>query len=181
MHLKPISNETELYQFEEYMITVYGAEQESYTTNLQWWRSYPTGCLLLKDEDAIVGSFNLLPLSAEQYQLLVSGKIKERDLEALPLKKDEQCQYWHVLNIHLLEKYRDGDTFRFLLDELEKIVEKSGNFPEQISVTGLILSPDGQKFFQRLGCQQLLTAEQTQDGLPLFAGALQKPYFYRIQ
>jgi hypothetical protein len=176
MILRAINNESELKQFQKYMISVYGEDQEPYNVTLDWWKNYPRGYLALFRGHKIIGSFSILPLSKLEYEILCSGYKKERELKTLKLG-DEKCSYWHISNIHLTDELRVNNYIQYFMDQIKSILLASGNFPNQIYVSALIFSEDGMKFFTRLGFKMSRKSEQMPDYMPLYTAKLLYPFF----
>jgi hypothetical protein len=176
MILRTIKNEQELQRFQDYMVTVYGDDQEPYEVTHQWWRNYSDGFLVLFDKNRIVGSFSILPLSYAEHEKLCASTIRERELTTRVLS-NKICKYWHLSNIHLTEYLRDSGYIKTFMEQVSAHLQGTGNFPHEISVTALIFSEDGRKFFERLNFEKVKDAKETPDHMPLYTTTLKEPFF----
>ncbi len=84
-----------------------------------WWERYEFGSRILVDEDnCILASIGIYPISSTQYRSFVNGQIPESDLLPVPLHK---CQsrpqsYWYASGIVIAEEIRGwGGPLRTLL------------------------------------------------------------------
>lgn len=72
----------------------YGDSNLEFDRFEQWWKTYDRGLPVVRYDDEVVAAFGLWGIDREQSRLLLSGKIREQELNPLPCHTPTPFWYW---------------------------------------------------------------------------------------
>ncbi|HEY0076279.1 MAG TPA: hypothetical protein VGB77_19425, partial [Abditibacteriaceae bacterium] len=128
-----------------------------YARVCQWHARYASGILCLEHEEQIIGALGLWPLTQIAYEALVTGKLREEDIEAHYLSipgTDQTLAWWYVADIILLPQYRGTRTAGILLHQALSLWFRDAPLADLVHLAALAYSIQGKSLLQKLGFQR---------------------------
>ncbi|MCA0236525.1 MAG: GNAT family N-acetyltransferase [Bacteroidetes bacterium] len=146
--------------------------KSSVPTDLQhsWWLKQPGGIIALKENQVTIGAVSFWDISKKCFELLMHGKIKEREISADDLTV-ENSGYLYISEAAIKDDYRNKKlSFLLLRKTILSIEEKFKQLKgkRNLQILALGFSSEGEIILRKLGFQKILDATQTADNQPLF-------------
>lgn len=152
----------------------YGEDAVPVHTIRRWHKHNPTGFFIVKTPEAKkVGHLDILPLRPEVLQLLLEGKIQERDLSEAALyapSEREMIKDLYVESIIVLTDHPSRSAaIHVVLSEFDSLVSHICEPAKVESVYAIAATPEGDKFMRQLGFEQVRAGSERLDEHPFFA------------
>ena len=148
----------------------------------RWVDICPESITLILADGEIAGAFGLLAISEEQTRQFIAGKLKESEFECLP-GTIENHRFWYWSGIVLANKYRlsRSSPLRKLLSWGIDCWLTSDRLAQKAFVYSSPCSQDGQNLLDRFKFEQIKSAAEMADGIPLYVRQIINPQEMRSE
>ena len=148
----------------------------------RWVNTCPESITLILADGEIAGAFGLLAISEEQIRQFIAGNLKEAEFNCLP-GTIENHRFWYWSGIVLANKYRlsRSSPLRKLLSWGIDCWLTSDRLAQNAYVFSSPCSQEGQNLLNRFKFNQIKSAEEMADGIPLYVRQIVDPQQMRSE
>jgi hypothetical protein len=142
----------------------------------RWVAVCPEAITLILCDGEIAGAFGLLPVSERQIREFIAGTLREADFICLP-DTEKNHRFWYWSGIVLAKKYRRSKSspLRRLLSWGIDCWLKSDRIANNSYVLATACTSDGENLLKRFQFEQIRSAEEMIDEVPLFSRQILDP------
>lgn len=171
MAIDLVSNEDTLKRLWQIDGEEYQDSNVPFESFLRWWRRYDLGLRIVTNSSAvIVGGVGIWPISESQIRTLIAGKLSESKL--VPTRcaalDSAPSQFWYVSGIFTRHVEGLNTPLRRLLKTGVGSWANSHHIRYPLYCYALGYSEQGISLLNRFSFEQIKTAEETADRLPLY-------------
>lgn len=145
-----------------------------FETFRSWWEHYPVGNTIIMQEDEIIASVGLWPLSSKMSADFIAGQIKESDLIPVSLDECEECsqRFWYASGIVLKPELRNTtkqNPLKPLLKAALSLWVDSERVAYPTQLLALCYSQEGQRMLERFNFLKIRDGSQMPDTCDLYS------------